>query len=119
MQHFHVARVGGGAIEYLGGDMGLAHLLRQVGVLHGVETGTRLAIGQEEIPQPAGPGFVLQAFHDVGLASGELPAVTHGNLIEVFALQRRDFLFHKVPDISQYRGNFCADSKIHCVLPPA
>ena len=53
VQHFHVAGIRGGAVENLGGNVGLAHLFRQVGVLNGVEAGAGFTVGQEEVPQSA------------------------------------------------------------------
>ena len=115
VQYFHVARIRGGTVEYLGRNVGLTHLFRQVGVLHRVETGSVL-VGQEKIPQAARAGFFLERFHDLGLPVGETPAIPHVDFVEKLALDGFDLLRHEILHALQYGRDLVTDSQIHCSL---
>ena len=53
---FHVARVGGTAVENLGANVRATHFLCEVSVLDRVEA-SAIFIGQEEVPQPLSSRF--------------------------------------------------------------
>ena len=53
---FHVARVGGTAVENLGANVRATPFLREVSVLDSIEAST-VIIGQEEVPKPLGSRF--------------------------------------------------------------
>ena len=52
LQRFHVAGVGGGAVEHFGRPLHPAHDLRQRGVFQVAQPGAAFAVGQEQVPQP-------------------------------------------------------------------
>ena len=62
--HFHVAGVGGGAVEDLRRHGGAAHDFAQRRVFEVGEAGAMFALGQEEIPETGGAGHRLQLLDD-------------------------------------------------------
>ncbi len=59
-QDLGVAGVGGVAVEHLGRERRVAHLLGERGVFGGGEPGSVRRVGQVEVPQPGLPGPGLQ-----------------------------------------------------------
>jgi hypothetical protein len=75
VQHLHVAGVGGVAVEDLGGELAAAHGLGQRRVFDRLEAGAQCRVGQEEVPEPGGPGLVLQVLDQRhGLPAGPVAA---------------------------------------------
>ncbi len=72
LQHFHVAGVGGGAVEHLRGETDTAHDLGQRGVFKVGQTGAVFAFVEEEVPQALllGLGLLLELLHDRVLDPG-------------------------------------------------
>ena len=113
VQHLHIPGIGSRAVKNFCRDVGLAHLLCQVGVLNGIEAGTRVAISEKEIPQTFCFCLVLQALANFCLPVGVLPAVSHINLSEKFTLQRHNFSVDKVFNFFQQRPDVITNSQIH------
>ena len=94
-QHFHVARVGGGAIECLRCEMRTSHDLAQGRVLEIGEARAVLGVRQEQIPQILRPRLLLQLLHDrsgpPGIAAA--PRLFHFRLEE--RLGRVDVSLHE------------------------
>ena len=70
-QRFHVAGIGGRAVERLRRDRRAPHDLAQGRVFEIGQAGAVFALGQEQVPQPGGARLGLQLLHD----RRHLPAV--------------------------------------------
>ena len=90
-QHFHVAGVRRGAIEYFGRHGHAPHDFAQRRVFQVGQAGAPFVVRQEQVPQPGGAGFGLQLFDD----GDRLPAVSFGDLPVVERLVRVDVLVHE------------------------
>lgn len=68
-QHFHVARVGGGAVDGFRGYPRLAEPLGHEAILEVREAGRLLvvALGEEHVPEPQGPRPLLEIINDLGV----------------------------------------------------
>ena len=98
-QHFHIAGVRRVAVEHLGRDGDLAHLLGQIGVFHGAQAIATVTVCQPEIPKPAFLGLGLQPVQNFQLTVCVLEPVTRrvcSDLGVEFSIQRGDFVFHHI-----------------------
>ena len=75
LEHLHVAGVGRGAVEALGGERVLAELLGDVGVVEVRQPLSGLRVGQEEVPQPVRLRLRLHAVEQLELAGREAPPI--------------------------------------------
>ena len=75
LDDFHVAGVGGGAIEDFGGERRPAHLLGEIGVFDCSEAEALVGSGQPEIPQALGPRLGFELFANLDHPFGRLEAV--------------------------------------------
>ena len=103
MQHFHVAGVGGRAVEHLRGPAHPAHLLGAQGVFEVGQAGAAILGGvvilgrrHEQVPKTRGSRLGLQLLED----GGNLPAIgAEGAHLGVVGLGRRpDVGVHEVAD---------------------
>ncbi len=66
MEDFHVAGIGGVAVEDFGGEGDAAHDFAQGGVFEIRQAGAVWAMGQEEVPEVGGAGFDLEFVEEGG-----------------------------------------------------
>ena len=93
MEDLHVPGIGSRAIDGLGCDLGAPTCdLGERGVLENTETGSKLGIGEEEIPQPAAAGLGLQLLDHSRVMMG-VAGLLHLPLVHV--LSRVDRLVHE------------------------
>ena len=64
---FHVAGIRRMAVEYFRGQVAASHLLCKIGVLNRIETGSIVAVCQEEVPQALFSCALFQALDDLDL----------------------------------------------------
>ena len=93
-QHFHVAGIGGGAVEHLGGEGGAAHFLAGGRVVEVGETRPVFAFRQEEVPQARGLRLLLERLEE---RNGR-EALAFLDLAEHRFLVGIDVLFHETRD---------------------
>ncbi len=103
-QHFHVAGVGGVAVQNLGSDRVFAQFSRNVCVVEVGQPFTVFAVWQEEVPQAAFFSFAFEAFKNGELFGRVRPVIgPHlAELEEPFAF-RIDALGHERFDLLQQR----------------
>ena len=92
-QRLHVAGVGRRAVRGLLRQRRLAHQLAQGRVLEVAEPGPVVALGEEQVPQAAGPRLRLQVLHHRRM---EVRVTRGGNLLGVDDLRRVDPLGDEV-----------------------
>ena len=90
-QHFHVAGIGGGAVEDLGCHRHAAHDLAQRCIFQVGQARAPFMVRQEKIPKPSRAGFRLQLFDD----GHRLPASSIGDLSVIERFVRIDMLVHE------------------------
>ncbi len=112
-QHFHVARVGGRAIEGLGCEMRASHDLAQRRVLEVGETGAVLGVRQEEIPQILRPCLALQVLHHLGGPPGIAVVTVFLHFFVEAPLRRVDVSVHETLQLLLQETNFFAVREIH------
>ena len=108
-QHLHVAGIGRRAIEDLGREVGAPHLLARRRIVEVGEPGAQVALGQEQVPQPLGPGLRLQLFEQ----RDRLPAVALVDLREHLLFVGVDVRFHEGRHLVAYLFRLVADVEVH------
>ena len=92
-EHLHVSRVRSGAVGGLGGQVAAAHDLRERCVFQVGQAGAPFGMGMEEVPQPAGLGFLLQVVDDRRLKV-RVTGLTHLLFVDRFG--RVNVLVHEI-----------------------
>ncbi len=120
LQHLHVAGVGRAAVEHLGRDRRSPHQLAQRRVLGIGEARAARGLGQEQIPQPSGPGLGLERLDHAGRHPGvagaaiRLDLVDEGGLIRIHlglqeGLDAGQQVFRTLRVLEVHQGaSFCA-----------
>ena len=93
-EHLHVSRVGCRAVKDFRRHRRASHELGEGRVFEVREAGAELAIGQEEVPQPLGPSFLLQLLDN----RRGLPPIALGNLRSENRLVWINVLLHERVD---------------------
>src|SRR5215203_3631740 len=109
-ENFHVAGVGGVAVENLGSHGAAAHDLAQGCVLQVREAGAEIRVGQEEVPQPPSLRLLLELLHDPGHGP---PAPRSPELLVELRLVRVDELVHELLDPRPKPPRFLGELEVH------
>ncbi len=112
-QHFHVAGVRRGTIEYLRRHGGTAHNLAQRRVFQICESGSILAARQEKIPETRGARLGLQRFDD----ARRFPAVVWIQFLVVPVFVGIDVLIHEALQPLLESLYFFGKVKMHGATP--
>ena len=117
LDHFHIAGVGGGAIEGLRRQPRPAHLLGEVGVFDRGQPITLVGSGEPEVPQAALLGLGLQPLANLFLPLGVGPAVALADLRLVLVLQRHDLFAHHGAHLFHQGLHLGRHAEVHGVSP--
>ena len=98
LEHFHVAGVGGTAIEGFGSQVGASRLFGDIGVFDRRQAMTAIAVGQPEIPQSLFARLALQVFEDFLLPFVQRPALAVFDFGQELLFDGFDSFADKGPD---------------------
>ncbi|KWV85097.1 hypothetical protein PFLmoz3_05245 [Pseudomonas fluorescens] len=112
-QHFHVAGVGSGAVEWLRAEQRAAHDFRQGCVFKVGQASAQFGFRQKQVPQALGLRLGLEFFHD----RRGLPAITFADLAFEHRFGRVDISVHERSDAFTQFLNLGRIGEIHEQLP--
>ena len=93
-EDLHVAGVGGGAVEDGRRDAAATHQLAEHPVLPVGQAGAEALVGEEQVPEPLGPGALAQLDHDLGVRDARAHLVVER--LHRLALDGIDVLLHEL-----------------------
>ena len=112
-QHFHVAGVGCGAVEYLGAPVAPAHDLAQRRVFDVGQARAVFGLGQEQVPQPALARLGLEAGHHRQFGIRAARACIGGQLFLAALFVRIDELVHELEQLVAQRDHLGCEFEMH------